>query len=379
MKNRVTIKDVAAKSGYSLGTVHIALNGKPGISEETRNKILEVARELDYRPNFAAASLNRKSKRIVGCFPSAEGHNQYYYPSLWYGFQNAYAEQGRDMNVELLQCPYNSFSEREISSDAEQAGVISLNALRAELEAGTIDGMVLDGNTSPFTEAELAQFVAQGLALTMVDRDMENSGRLSCVLGDYKVIGATVAELITGRIASYGSILMCAGEPSIYSHRGIEIGFDQYLREHHCENKVYKVYSHTINEQNYQEILEAVSEPDVAAVCCVSSRTSRMLEMALEASGRAGKIYAVGSDVFAENIDAMKRNVYQNLIQKNPYAQAYTATEVLLDYLLKDQKAHGIIKVGSEVVFHSNLVFYEKRSTSSLQEVNHHFGPAMLI
>ena len=104
-----------------------------------------------------------------------------------------------------------------------------------------------------------------------------------------------------------------------------------------------------------------------------------MLEMALEASGRAGKIYAVGSDVFAENIDAMKRNVYQNLIQKNPYAQAYTATEVLLDYLLKDQKAHGIIKVGSEVVFHSNLVFYEKRSASSFQKVSHHFGPAMLI
>lgn len=379
MKNRVTIKDVAAKSGYSLGTVHIALNGKMGISEDTRNKILEVAKELDYRPNFAAASLNRKSKRIVGCFPSIEGDNRYYYPSLWSGFQNAYIEQGRDMNIELMQCPYHSFSVPEITDADKRAGWISLDTLRAELEAGTIDGMVLDGNTSPFREAELARFVERGLALTMVDRDMENSGRLSCVLGDYKVIGATVAELITGRIASYGSILMCAGEQGIYSHRGIEIGFDQYLREHHCENKVYKVYSHTINEENYQNILAAVSEPDVAAVCCVSSRTSRMLEMALEESGRAGRIYAVGSDVFGENIEAMKRNVYQNLIQKNPYAQAYTATEVLLDYLLKDQKAHSIIKVGSEVVFRSNLVFYEKRRGANLQDVSHRFGPAMLI
>ena len=379
MKNRVTIKDVAAKSGYSLGTVHIALNGKTGISEDTRNKILEVAKELDYRPNFAAASLNRKSKRIVGCFPSIEGDNRYYYPSLWSGFQNAYIEQGRDMNIELMQCPYHSFSVPEITDVDKRAGWISLDTLRAELEAGTIDGMVLDGNTSPFTEAELARFVERGLALTMVDRDMENSGRLSCVLGDYKVIGATVAELITGRITSYGSILMCAGEQGIYSHRGIEIGFDQYLREHHCENKVYKVYSHTINEENYQNILAAVSEPDVAAVCCVSSRTSRMLEMALEESGRAGRIYAVGSDVFGENIEAMKRNVYQNLIQKNPYAQAYTATEVLLDYLLKDQKAHSIIKVGSEVVFRSNLVFYEKRRGTNLQDVSHRFGPAMLI
>lgn len=379
MKNRVTIKDVAAKSGYSLGTVHIALNGKTGISEDTRNKILEVAKELDYRPNFAAASLNRKSKRIVGCFPSIEGDNRYYYPSLWSGFQNAYIEQGRDMNIELMQCPYDSFSVPEMTDADKSAGWISLDTLRAELEAGTIDGMVLDGNTSPFTEAELARFVERGLALTMVDRDMENSGRLSCVLGDYKVIGATVAELITGRITSYGSILMCAGEQGIYSHRGIEIGFDQYLREHHCENKVYKVYSHTINEENYQNILATVSEPDVAAVCCVSSRTSRMLEMALEESGRAGRIYAVGSDVFSENIEAMKRNVYQNLIQKNPYAQAYTATEVLLDYLLKDQKAHSIIKVGSEVVFRSNLVFYEKRRGTNLQDVSHRFGPAMLI
>ena len=379
MKKRVTIKDVAAKSGYSLGTVHIALNGKAGISEDTRNKILEVAKELDYRPNFAAASLNRKSKRIVGCFPNIEGDNRYYYPSLWSGFQNAYIEQGRDMNIELMQCPYDSFSVSESTDAYKRTGWISLDTLRAELEAGTIDGMVLDGNTSPFTEAELAWFVEKGLALTMVDRDMENSGRLSCVLGDYKVIGATVAELITGRITSYGSILMCAGEQEIYSHRGIEIGFDQYLREHHCENKVYKVYSHTINEENYQNILAAVSEPDVAAVCCVSSRTSRMLERALEESGRAGRIYAVGSDVFSENIEAMKRNVYQNLIQKNPYAQAYTATEVLLDYLLKDQKAHSIIKVGSEVVFHSNLVFYEKRRGTKLQDVSHRFGPAMLI
>lgn len=380
MKNRVTIKDVASKSGYSLGTVHIALNGKPGISDETRHKILEVAKELDYRPNFAAASLNRKSKRIVGCFPSIEGDNRYYYPSLWSGFQNAYAEQGRDMNVELMECPYRNFSVPKISdSEKQRTDLISLETLRSELEAGTIDGLVLDGNTSPFTEDELSHFVAQGLALTMVDRDLEHSGRLCCVLGDYKVIGATVAELITGRIASYGSILMCAGEPSIYSHRGIEIGFDQYLREHQCNNKIYKVYSHTITEQNYQHILDAVSEPDVAAVCCVSSRTSRMLEMALEASGRAGRIYAVGSDVFDENIEAMKKNVYQNLIQKNPYAQAYTATEVLLDYLLKDQKPHSLIKVGSEVVFRSNLVFYEKRRSSDLKEVSHRFGPAMLI
>ena len=45
-KSKVTIFDVAKASGVSSSAVSYALNGKPGVSEGTRAKVLQVAHEL---------------------------------------------------------------------------------------------------------------------------------------------------------------------------------------------------------------------------------------------------------------------------------------------------------------------------------------------
>ncbi len=54
---RITIKDLASMCGVSAGTVDRALNNRKGISEKTRKKILRVAKEMDYRPDYTARSL----------------------------------------------------------------------------------------------------------------------------------------------------------------------------------------------------------------------------------------------------------------------------------------------------------------------------------
>lgn len=54
-----TIKDIAKAAGAGLGTVSRALNGEPNIRPDTRDRILNVAHKLGYRPNEAARSLAR--------------------------------------------------------------------------------------------------------------------------------------------------------------------------------------------------------------------------------------------------------------------------------------------------------------------------------
>ncbi len=66
MKKFITIKDVAKASGYSINTVSRALNNKSEIKEETKEKILKVARELGYFKNFAAASLRGQRTKTIG-------------------------------------------------------------------------------------------------------------------------------------------------------------------------------------------------------------------------------------------------------------------------------------------------------------------------
>jgi DNA-binding LacI/PurR family transcriptional regulator len=55
---RVTINDIARRAGVSKGAVSYALNGRPGVSASTRERILQVAGELGWAPNRTARLLS---------------------------------------------------------------------------------------------------------------------------------------------------------------------------------------------------------------------------------------------------------------------------------------------------------------------------------
>ncbi len=62
-----TVRTVAARAGVSITTVSRVLNGKAdAISEETRQRVLEASRELNYRPNSLAVGLRKGTTRTVG-------------------------------------------------------------------------------------------------------------------------------------------------------------------------------------------------------------------------------------------------------------------------------------------------------------------------
>ncbi|MEF3305577.1 LacI family DNA-binding transcriptional regulator [Paenibacillus sp. GYB003] len=62
----VTIKDIARLAGVSHPTVSRALNDDPGVNEETRRKILQIAEQLDYVPNLAAKRLAERKSNCIG-------------------------------------------------------------------------------------------------------------------------------------------------------------------------------------------------------------------------------------------------------------------------------------------------------------------------
>ena len=63
-----TLSDVAAAAGVSVSAVSRVLSGSPKarVSAETRERIHAAARELDYRPNFAARALKSSRTNVVG-------------------------------------------------------------------------------------------------------------------------------------------------------------------------------------------------------------------------------------------------------------------------------------------------------------------------
>lgn len=68
---RPTIADVARAAGVSIAVVSYALNGRPGVSTATRERVLRVADELGWRPSAAARSV-RGGPRAVGLAVTGE-------------------------------------------------------------------------------------------------------------------------------------------------------------------------------------------------------------------------------------------------------------------------------------------------------------------
>jgi DNA-binding LacI/PurR family transcriptional regulator len=65
-RRRPTMADVATRAGVSRTLVSFILDGKPGASDETKQRVLAVARELGYRPDSAARLLARGRSRTLG-------------------------------------------------------------------------------------------------------------------------------------------------------------------------------------------------------------------------------------------------------------------------------------------------------------------------
>ncbi|MHB1156719.1 MAG: LacI family DNA-binding transcriptional regulator [Phycisphaerales bacterium] len=81
----VGLKDVALRAGCSIGVASTVLNGAAGnivVGAKTRLRVQQAAKEMGYRPNFAARSLVRRSTRTLGIYilpnsPSTSPGNAY--------------------------------------------------------------------------------------------------------------------------------------------------------------------------------------------------------------------------------------------------------------------------------------------------------------
>ena len=68
--HRVTSFDVARLAGVSQSTVSRSFSSDATVAEETRQKVMQAARELGYTPNAIARSLSMQQSNIVGILVS---------------------------------------------------------------------------------------------------------------------------------------------------------------------------------------------------------------------------------------------------------------------------------------------------------------------
>lgn len=107
-RSRVTIRDVAARAGVSITAVSHALNDKGTLSQATRERVREVARDLGYQADNIARALRTSETGVIGLVLRPLDESGDYHP-LWSGiyteFSGAAALAAADLGLSLMLLP----------------------------------------------------------------------------------------------------------------------------------------------------------------------------------------------------------------------------------------------------------------------------------
>jgi len=85
-KHRTSLKDLAQELGVSIATVSRALHSSPEIGKEMQERVKELAKKLNYRPNPFAQSLRKEAPKVIGVIvPNLVTH---YYAAVLDGIED---------------------------------------------------------------------------------------------------------------------------------------------------------------------------------------------------------------------------------------------------------------------------------------------------
>ncbi|HEY3781154.1 MAG TPA: LacI family DNA-binding transcriptional regulator [Fimbriimonadaceae bacterium] len=134
-----TLKDIARKLNISQSTVSYALNGGPrSVPEELKERIVQTARELNYRPNrVARAMVTRRSHTIGVVFPELidDPFSSVYHQLALNGIANAARQLNQDI---LLFTGYNGEGDEELISMMADGRVDGAVFIAPFAEQGTL-------------------------------------------------------------------------------------------------------------------------------------------------------------------------------------------------------------------------------------------------
>ena len=130
----MTIKDLSARTGYSVGTVSRVLNDQPNVSDKARKAILDAARECGFELNTNAQQLKKQHTNSI--LVVVKGISNQLFASMVEAMQARIARTGHPLIVDYMDEEANEVHHAlRLCREKKPLGVIFLGGNRAHFEA----------------------------------------------------------------------------------------------------------------------------------------------------------------------------------------------------------------------------------------------------
>jgi len=342
------IHQIARLANVSIGTVDRALHGRKGIREETRKRILSIAKNIGYKPNPVARALSvgRAAIRIGVCIPR-ELH--FFYDQLRDGIF-AEARRLEHFGVEVIYCPL------------KYLGAMETETVRGMLESD-IQGLVITpGNPRQLTPL-INEAESKNVRVICVASDMPASRRSSVVCVNPRINGRLAAELMGKFVPSRSQVAVITGMLETEDHREKTAGFSEFFPRF-CPggNVVEVIEGHEDADEAFQKCFSLLDKFKDLAGLYVNTANCLPVCRAVGARKLGGKIRLITTDLFKEMAPYFEKGTIFASIYQRPFVQGQSAIRMLGDYFIQGQPLPATRYLNPQIVMCSNLhLFRETR------------------
>ncbi len=347
MKKNIRILDIALKAGVSIGTVDRVLHKRGEVSAETRERILKIIQDSEYRPNILASSLaSKKIVSIATMTPKTSGKD-----SFWSKPQEGIEKAIEELSPYGIRLQPHHFKMEDPASFTREADKI--------LESAP-DGILL----APWGKRESLKFTQlldeRSIPYVFIDSNLEEANPISFVVQDSVQSGFLAAKLIDYGIAPKSNILMIHITKNLQNANHLlqrETGFLNYFETvSHKGHRIIKMEVSSDDILRTTNLNTSIARVDVIDAVFVTNSKVHLVSRLFDTYANRPKI--IGYDLIPKNIELLQHGKIDFLLNQNPEKQGYAAINLLFDTIVRKEKVNITNYTAIDIITKENIKYY---------------------
>ena len=323
--DKITINDIARRTGLSKGTVDRVLHNRGEVSKKSYAKVMDAIQELGYEPNVFASILAKGGSQLVAILiPTYEKGS--FWELAASGIDKA-AEGTGTIGIRIESFGYDQY---DIESFRE-----ACNRLLEAQPAGVVIAPLFQEETRAFT----VRLKEAGIPYVFIDSKPESDDYLAYFGMPLYKSGYLCADQLTGGQENIPSVLMVRVKRDRFQQSDPTInrraGFMDYMLDHSPECTIGNLFIDPNDPDGTYGKLDGWfrEHPNVRHIVMFNSRIHLIVPWLEDHPDSARRV--VGFDNLSANLDALRRGTVSSLIAQHPDDQVRLAVDTLAEYILR--------------------------------------------
>lgn len=315
-----TIKEIAELAGVSRGTVDRVLNNRGAVNPTTAQKVKDIAKALDYRPNRAGLVLAAQKKNLKLGIILFSSHNPFF-DDVIKGV-HAKAEELATYNCHVII--------KQVNFDAEE----QLAAINHLVDVEEISGLALAPYNDPKIASKIDQLWEKGIPTVTLNTDIENCKRIAYVGSDYTKSGETAAGLINLLTKGDVHLGVVIGSDGILCHTQRIAGFRRQIKQNYPHIRIVDtVQNHDDDFESYDQTTQLLKKhPEINALFFAAGGVYGGCR-AVDTLGLTEQITILAYDKVPTTLEMVNQGIIAATICQQPRVQGSKPLDILFSYL----------------------------------------------